>query len=252
MKLLNDIDNQNNNIKEITRKIDYLLVEQTLTVPQTLYAFGRYLLRRKVIGKVFGGNDKEVKKDEDSLKKYKDRIKDWQDSADKVDDIDDVVNDVENILGTDKAQNDRLREMLVNIAEMQKEIMEDLLHKKGLTKVTVGFNKPVEFKLIRGKAAGKEMKLEGSKTYDVFKVDGKEGNFKVYFIYKTRNKVNWLKDYGIMFTMKLKTLEPNKKHDRVEIKIAYMNENLIRDGEYKILKEEYLTKRAMVEIKATR
>ena len=81
------------------------------------------MLRRKVIGKVFGGNDKEVKKDEDSIKKYKDRIKDWQDSADKVDDIDDVVNDVENILGTDKAQIDRLREMLVNIAEMQKEII---------------------------------------------------------------------------------------------------------------------------------
>jgi hypothetical protein len=164
----------------------------------------------------------------------------------KEDDIEEIIDDIKDISNEkDNKTVEEFREMLMNIAKLQKKILEDVLNKKSIDKITVEFNSPIEFELKRGEYTGEKLRLEKTKTYDVFMVDDKKEESKIYFTYK-----NWLKKYSIMFLMEIKNPKPNKKYSRVSISIVYVNENFLRDKEVKILDEKVLTHRSMVEIKS--
>ena len=116
-----------------------------------------------------------------------------------------------------------------------------------MEKITLSFNKPIEFKLIRGKGEGRKLKLEKTKTYEVFMVEGKGQNKKIYFNYDI-GKENWLRKYSILFVLKVKNPKPGEKYDGVTVSIAYVNDNVIKDKDLKILSEKVLTHKGMVEI----
>ena len=239
--LLEKIEDINEDIENINETINNLLLEQF--DPLT------WILRRKIIKKIFGDDEEEIDVDK-SEKEREERLKksyeEWEKSDKKEDDIEEIIDDIKDISNEkDEKTVEEFREMLTDIAEMQKKILEDALNKKGIDKITVEFNSPIEFELKRGKYKGEKLRLEKTKTYDVFMVDDKKTKNKIYFTYK-----DWLKKYSIMFLMEVKEPKPNKKFNKVSISIVYVNENFLRDKEVKILDEKVLTHRAMVEIKS--
>lgn len=238
--LLDKIEDINEDIENINETINNLLLEQFNPL--------EWLIRRKIIKKVFGGEEKEEvdKSEKEREERLKKSYEEWEKSDKKEDDIEEIIDDIKDISNEkDKKTVDEFREMLTDIAEMQKKILEDALNKKGIDKITVEFNSPIEFELKRGKYKGEKLRLEKTKTYDVFMVDDKQTKNKIYFTYK-----NWLKKYSIMFLMEVKEPKPNKKFNNVSISIVYVNENFLRDKEVKILDEKILTHRSMVEIKS--
>lgn len=239
--LLEKIEDINEDIENINETINSLLLEQFNPIT--------WLLRRKIIKKVFGDDEEEIDVDK-SEKEKEDRLKksyeEWEKSDKKEDDLEDIIDDIKDISNEeDEKTVEEFRNMLTDIAEKQKKILEDALNKKGIDKITVEFNSPIEFELKRGKHKGEKLRLEKTKTYDVFMVDDKKTKNKIYFTYK-----NWLKKYSILFLMDVKDPKPNKKFSKVSISIVYVNENFLRDKEVKILDEKVLTHRAMVEIKS--
>jgi len=237
--LLDKIEDINKDIDNINESIDDLLVEQA----SILRPFGQWLLRSWIKGKVF--SDDEEKNDKEVEKKYDDFLK----SDEKEKEIDDVVDQVKELSDdTDPKAVEEFREMLNKIADKQKELLQDLINKKGFEKITVEFNKPIEFTLKRGDNSGKELKLEKTKTYDVFMVEKNGRKTKIYFNYKTRGS-NWLRKYGILFAIEIKNAKPGQQYDRVTVSLIYVNENLIRNNEIKIVDDKVLTHRGMVEIK---
>lgn len=232
--LLDKVDNINKDIEKINESIETLLLEQSFR------PFAQFLFRKWAKDKIFGGDDSKV--DE---KKVKKKFDDWLDSDEKVDDINDIVDDIKDISNEDDEEKIKeFREMLEKIADKQKELLEDIVNKKGIDKITVEFNKPIEFELIRGKNKGKKLRLEKTKTYEVFMVEGN----KIYFNYKNRNE-NWLRKYSILFSIKIKNPKPGGQYDGVTVSIVYVNDNLIEDKDIKIYSEKVLTHRGMVEIK---
>jgi len=239
--LLEKIEDINEDIENINETINKLLIEQFN--PLT------WILRRKIIKKIFGDDEEEIDVDK-SEKEREERLKksyeEWEKSDKKEDDIEEIIDDIKDISNEkDNKTVEEFREMLMNIAKLQKKILEDVLNKKSIDKITVEFNSPIEFELKRGEYTGEKLRLEKTKTYDVFMVDDKKEESKIYFTYK-----NWLKKYSIMFLMEIKNPKPNKKYSRVSISIVYVNENFLRDKEVKILDEKVLTHRSMVEIKS--
>ena len=245
MKLLNNIDKHNDQINEINNSIDSLLTEWA-----PLVRLARWWASRKLRKKVFGGEDEEVN-DEKRDRAKKLLKKRMDDDKLKSKDVNDIIDDVQKLTGTDEEANEELRKILEKVIEAQESLIDEMMNKKSISNITVSFSEPVVFKLKRGKEEGKELRLEGTKTYDVFNIEKVGRKNKVYFLYKTRTQ-NWLKEYSIMFSMKLKSLEKGKKQDRVTIDIVYMNETLAKNFNYKVLEEKPLTHRAMVEIKSSK
>jgi hypothetical protein len=238
--LLDKIEDINKDIERINESIDNLLSEQINPL--------EWLLRRKLIKKVFGGDDEEEvdKSETEKEERLKRSYEEWEQSEKKEDDIEEIVDDIKDISNEkDEETVEEFRKMLTDIAEKQKKILEDALNKKGIDKITVEFNSPIEFELKRGDYKGEKLRLEKTKTYDVFMLDNKKTKNSIYFTYK-----NWLKKYSILFLMKINDPKPNKKYSNVSISIVYVNENFLRDKEVKILDEKILTHRAMVEIKS--
>lgn len=236
--LLDKIDDINHDIEEINETIN-ILTEQFNLIP--------WLLRRKIIKKVFGGDEEEEGLDKDEAEeRLKKSYEDWEDSGKKEEDIEDIVDDIKDISNEDNEKVvEEFKEMLTKIANKQKEILEDALNKKGINKITVSFNNPIEFEIRRGNYKGEKLKLEKTKTYDVFMVDDRTKKNKIYFEYK-----DWLKKYSIMFMMSIKDPKKNEKYSKVSIYVVYVNDNFLRDQEVKIIDEKVLTHRAMVEIKS--
>tara|TARA_R110000824_G_scaffold179103_8_gene359169 strand:+ start:3393 stop:4139 length:747 start_codon:yes stop_codon:yes gene_type:complete len=248
MKLLDNIDKHNNQISEINKSIDSLL----LTEWAPLAALARWWVSRKLRKKVFG-NEEEMEDNKENREKAKKLLKKRLDDEKlKAKDVDDIVDDVQNLTGSDENANEELRRIIEKVIESQEALVADMMGEgKKINNITVRFSEPVVFKLKRGKQEGKELRLEGTKSYDVFNVEKVGKKHKVYFLYKTRTQ-NWLKEYSIMFSMKLKSLEKGKKQDRVTIDIVYMNEVLAKNYNYKVVEEKPLTHRAMVEIKSSK
>jgi hypothetical protein len=237
--LLNKIDKINGDIDSINESIDNLLSEQ--------FNPWAFIVRRLALNKIFGDDEEEEglskKEKEDKLKKSYD---DWLDSDEKENDIEELVDDIKDISNEkDNEVTEEFREMLISLAKQQKEILQQALSKKGFDKLTVRFNEPIEFELRRGEGKGEKLKLEKTKSYDVFMVDDTKTKNKIYFSYK-----DWLKKYSIMFLMEIKNPELGEKYDRVSIYVVYVNDNFLRDQKVKIIEEKILTHRAMVEIKS--
>jgi len=237
--LLDKIDDINKDIININETIDNLLSEQFDPLS--------FLARRKLVDLIFGKDDEEIDVGEKEKKeRLKNSYKSWAESSKKEEDIEDIIDDFKDISNEEDGKVvEDFRKMLFDIAEQQKKILEDSIKKKGFDKITVKFNNPIEFKLKRGEHEGEELKLEKTKTYDVFMVDDKNKKNKIYFTYK-----NWLKKYSIMFLMEIKNPKSNEKFSNVTISIVYVNENFLRDKQIKFLDEKVLTHRAMVEIKS--
>tara|TARA_Y100000310_G_C20685615_1_gene818742 strand:- start:1147 stop:1887 length:741 start_codon:yes stop_codon:yes gene_type:complete len=246
MKLLNNIDKHNSTIQEISDEVDSLLITEGLPI---LGQLARWWFSRKAREAVFGDGEE---KDEEAVKKARKKLKKRiEDEKLRTKDVDNVVDDIQQLTGTDKEANEELRALLHDIVKKQEAIVDDILDKDTLRNITVSFSEPVNFTLKRGKEEGKELRLEGTKTYEVFNVEKKLRGYKIYFIYKTRS-INWLRQYSIMFSMKLKSIKTGVKQDGVTVNIAYVNETLAKDYNYKIIEEKPLTHRAMVEIKSSR
>jgi len=235
---LNRIDKINEDIESINESIDNLLSEQ-------FNPWG-FLIRRGIYKYFFGDDDKDKDKEKKSQAEIKKKYDEWMDSEEKEEGIDDLVDDIKDVSNEkDKKTTEEFRQMLIDIAKQQKEILQNALNKPVFDKITIEFNDPIKFDLRRGENKGKELTLEKRKTYDVFMVDDSKEKNKIYFSYK-----DWLKDYSIMFLIEIKNPEKNKKYDRVTIYLVYVNENFLRDQEIKIIEEKILTHQAMVEIKS--
>ena len=238
---LDKIEDINKDIKNINETIDGLLLSEQFN-PLSLGFWGR----RKLIDAIFGGDDEDVKDNQEKEERLKKSYEAWEESGKKEGDIEDIIDDVKDISNeTDGKIVDDFRKMLTDIAKKQKEIIEDALKKKGFDKITVKFNNPIDFTLKRGEHKGEELKLEKTKTYEVFMVDDKKKKNRIYFTYK-----DWLRKYSILFLMEIKNPKSNEKFSNVTISIVYVNENFLKDKEIKFLDEKVLTHRAMVEIKS--
>jgi hypothetical protein len=237
--LLDKIDDINKDIININETIDNLLSEQFDPLS--------FFTRRKLVDLIFGKDDEEIDVGEkEKEERLKNSYESWAEGDKKEEDIEDIIDEFKDISNEDDGKVvEDFRKMLFDIAEEQKKILEDAIKKKGFDKITVKFNNPIEFKLKRGEYEGEELKLEKTKTYDVFMVDDKNKKNKIYFTYK-----NWLKKYSIMFLMEIKNPKSNEKFSNVTISIVYVNENFLRDKQIKFLDEKVLTHRAMVEIKS--
>ena len=252
MKLLNEIEKYNKKIEDMTESIDSLLLTESLPLWQRVLT---WMFRRKVRKTLTPGlpdkTDDDNENEEAAAERREKLIKRLKDEKLRKKDVDDVVDDVSDITGSSAEANAELRELLDNILKQQQDLVVGAINEKSISNITVNFNEPIMFKLKRGEHAGKELRLEKTKTYPVFNIDKKGKKYKVYFLYKTRDD-NWLRKYSIMFSMVIKNLEKGQKHDGVTIDLVYMNEALAKNFNYKVLEEKPLTHRAMVEIKSVR
>ena len=235
MKLLNKLEQINEDIEGINKTISNLLSEQTVN------PFINWWLRRKI--------RKSLTPDLNNDDSFSDAWDKWDDSDKKETDIDDTISDIKDKVGLNKDKEDELREMLQNIVNKQKNLVDQLSLGEDFETIRVTFNNPIEFEIKYGKEKGKELKLEGTKSFDVYNVKKKGLKKIIYFNYET-NKENWLKDYNILFTIEIKNPEPNRKYERVSIKIVYVDDTALRNGEIEIVDEKILTHRSKIEIKS--
>ena len=236
---LEKIEDINKEIDIINESINNLLLEQPNPIG--------WLLRKKIIKKIFGDDELKVdKSDEEKEERLKRSYEEWEKSDKKEEDIDDIVDDIKDISNDeDPEKTEEFRTMLKNIVDQQKKILEDVLNKKNINRITVEFNAPIEFELKMGKYKGEKLRLEKRKTYDVFMENDGESKNKIYLTYK-----DWLKKYSILFSIEIKNPEPNKKYSNVTVSLVYVNENFLRDKKIKILDEKILTHKSMIEIKS--
>jgi hypothetical protein len=235
MKLLNKLEQINEDIEGINKTISNLLSEQTAN------PLINWWLRRKI--------RKSLTPDLNNDDSFSDAWDKWDDSDKKETDITDTISDIKDKVGLNKDKEDELREMLQNIVNKQKKLVDELSLGEDFETIRVTFNNPIEFEIKFGKQKGKELKLEGTKSFDVYNVKKKGKSKIIYFNYET-NKENWLKDYNILFTIEIKNPEPNRKYERVSIKIVYVDDTALRNGEIEIIEEKILTHRAKIEIKS--
>jgi hypothetical protein len=235
MKLLNKLEQINEDIEGINKTISNLLSEQTAN------PLINWWLRRKI--------RKSLTPDLNNDDSFSDAWDKWDDSDKKETDITDTISDIKDKVGLNKDKEDELREMLQNIVNKQKKLVDELSLGEDFESIRVTFNNPIEFEIKFGKQKGKELKLEGTKSFDVYNVKKKGKSKIIYFNYET-NKENWLKDYNILFTIEIKDPEPNRKYERVSIKIVYVDDTALRNGEIEIIEEKILTHRSKIEIKS--
>jgi hypothetical protein len=235
MKLLNKIDKLNEDIQTINNTISGLLNEQTAN------PFFNWFLRRKI--------RKSLTPDLDNDDSFSDAWDKWDDSDKKDEDIDDTLKDLKDKIGLDKDKEEEFREMLLDIAEKQKKLIEDLINDVQFESIRVKFVKPVEFEIKYGKSKGKELKLEGNKVFDVYSVEKKFRKTVIYFNYETK-KENWLKEYYILFSISLKDPEPGKNYQSTTVKIIYVDDTALRKGSIVIINEKVLTHKSIIEIKS--
>ena len=235
MKLLNKLERINEDIEGINKTISSLLSEQTAN------PLINWWLRRKI--------RKSLTPDLNNDDSFSDAWDKWDDSDKKETDITDTISDIKDKVGLNKDKEDELREMLQNIVNKQKKLVDELSLGEDFESIRVTFNNPIEFEIKFGKQKGKELKLEGTKSFDVYNVKKKGKSKIIYFNYET-NKENWLKDYNILFTIEIKDPEPNRKYERVSIKIVYVDDTALRNGEIEIIEEKILTHRSKIEIKS--
>lgn len=235
MKLLNKLERINEDIEGINKTISSLLSEQTAN------PLINWWLRRKI--------RKSLTPDLNNDDSFSDAWDKWDDSDKKETDITDTISDIKDKVGLNKDKEDELREMLQNIINKQKKLVDELSLGEDFESIRVTFNNPIEFEIKFGVQKGKELKLEGTKSFDVYNVKKKGKSKIIYFNYET-NKENWLKDYNILFTIEIKDPEPNRKYERVSIKIVYVDDTALRNGEIEIIEEKILTHRSKIEIKS--
>ena len=235
MKLLNKLERINEDIEGINKTISSLLSEQTAN------PLINWWLRRKI--------RKSLTPDLNNDDSFSDAWDKWDDSDKKETDITDTISDIKDKVGLNKDKEDELREMLQNIINKQKKLVDELSLGEDFESIRVTFNNPIEFEIKFGTQKGKELKLEGTKSFDVYNVKKKGKSKIIYFNYET-NKENWLKDYNILFTIEIKDPEPNRKYERVSIKIVYVDDTALRNGEIEIIEEKILTHRSKIEIKS--
>jgi hypothetical protein len=236
MRLLDKIENINESIESINKTISRLIVEQYSPNP-----FLNWWLRRKI--------RKSLTPDLKNDDSFSDAWDKWGDSDKKNKDIEDTIEDLKDKVGLNKDKEEEFREMLQNIADKQKKLVDELSLGEDFSKIRVTFNNPIDFEIKFGKEEGKELKLEGTKSFDIYNVKKKLLKKIIYFNYET-NKENWLKDYNILFSIEIKDPKPNTKYERVTINIIYVDETALRNGEIEIIDEKILTHRSKIEIKS--
>lgn len=241
-QIVSEINNIVDNIiegKSIKEQINpYTVVKGGWELGKTIVKspIGRYLLRKGV---------EDIEKDiEDDKVDTKDIKKDdvvTQDDVEKV-----IEKDTEEETPDGSAFKE-IEKDLEKLAKKQLELFQKY-NKKGYGQIKIGFNSPLKFKLKRGDEKGEELRLEKTKVYDIYEITQKKdefnpkGDYKILFTYK-----GWLREYGIMFSILQKELikSSTKKGDN-QVNIVYVEKN--RNGSFRIIDEQVLTKRAVIEI----
>lgn len=243
MKLLEKIEKINLDINDLNETIDNLISEQTTGNPVIDFIF-----RRKI--KKWLMPDDEGRSFRDRRNSLEDELSDWSDSGKKEGDINDTIDDVKDKLGLDdKAAEEELRQMLIDIANEQEQLLRSLIKTKGFDKITVYFGDPIDFDIRRGPAKGEKLKLKGKKTFDVYEVKIKGSKTIITFNYETKSE-NWLREKNILFSLSIKDPKPNEKYGGTTINILYVNDSSLHKGEIDIIEEKVLTHKANIEIKS--
>ena len=232
---MKNINEHNKVISKMNDQIDGLLNEGLFDIA-TYFLPGSFFTKW-ALRKAWDDDDKHIDKDD------KDLIDDLKDKIE----VDLDGEDIENI---DDDKFDEIIDDLNKLLDKQLELFNQL-NKSSLGSVRISFGDPVEFKLIRGREKDKKMRLEGTKDYEVYKVEKtKRGKYKVYFKYE-----NWMREYDIMFSFEVKSLTERKKQDNVTINVVYVDplrkKSQSSRENIEFEDEKVLTHKAKIEIKDT-
>jgi hypothetical protein len=257
MKLHEKINSQERIIKEMNTMIDNIIEGKNIneqnpaTIARGVWELGKQVVKspvgRYLLRKAGSDIEKDVDDDKVDTKDIKKTDIVTPDDVEKVlDNNDSTEKDTKKDTKTDGSAFTDLEKELEDLAKRQLELLQK--YKKGYGKIKISFNSPLEFKLKRGDDKGEELRLEKTKVYDIYEISQKKdefnpnGEYKILFTYK-----GWLRDYGIMFSILQKELIKNsrKKGDN-QVDIVYVEKN--RGGSYRIIDEQVLTKRAVIEI----
>ena len=243
MKLINDIKNQEKIVTEMNDVIDSLIKEQ-----HPLLVIGKEILRspvgRFVLRKLGTELARDVDDDDVDTKDIE------QEDIINVKDVEEVLKDVEVDEETGEvaqAELDRIEKELDELIDKQIELV-NKYNKTGYATITITFNDPIPFKIKRGTAKGKELRLEKTKRYDIYQISkekdefNKKGDYKIYFTYE-----EWLKEYGIMFSLLQENIVKDTKKGDTTINVVYVDTSA-GEGDFRIISEQILTKRAVIEI----
>ena len=252
MKLNEKIKEQEQIVSEINNIVDNIIEGKSIkeqinpsTVIRGAWELGKTIVKSPVGRYLLRTAGDDIKKDIDDDEVDTKDIK--KDDVVTKDDVDKVLDkDTEEETTDDSALAD-IEKDLEKLAQKQLEILQKY-SRKGYGQIKISFNSPVKFKLKRGTDKGEELKLEKTKIYDIYEITQKKdefnpkGDYKIYFTYK-----GWLRDYGIMFVILQKELvkSSTKKGDN-QVNIVYVDKK--RDGSYRTIDEQVLTKRAVIEI----
>ena len=241
MKLLEKIDAQEKMVSEMNHMINSLIDEDKRLTENIILnnPIGRFLLRKFAKDLIFDIRDEKVDtKDAEE----KDVVK-----PEDVEDVIDKGEDDEVTPPDSGAKLDKISKDLNNLVDKQIALIKKF-NKKGFATIIINFNDPIEFKLKRGPEKGKDLKLERTKKYDVYEISkektkfNRAGDYKIYFTYK-----QWLRDYDIMFSLIQKDIVKDVKKGETTISIVYVDRTR-GEGNYRMISEEILTKRAVIEI----
>ena len=241
MKLLEKIDNQEKMVSEMNQMINSLIDEDNILTENIIFnnPIGRFLLRK--LGQKLISDIRDEKVDTQDTEE-KDVV--------KPEDVKDVIDKAKDMMSAPEEKSDRLDKITKDLDDLvDKQIaLIKKFNKKGFAKIIITFNDPIEFKLKRGPEKGKDLKLERTKKYDVYEISkektkfNRAGDYKIYFTYK-----QWLRDYDIMFSLIQKDIVKDVKKGETTISIVYVDRTR-GEGNYRMISEEILTKRAVIEI----
>jgi len=181
---------------------------------------GRWLLK-----KIASGDDDTIDK-----KEIKDKI-----------DTSNIGGDIES--SKDGKGMDELVSDMRKLLDKQIDLF-NKINKTNFAKMRIEFGSSVDFQVKRGPKKGKKLKLEGTKDYIVHKIEKDGSKYKVYFLYQ-----NWLRDNGIMFSLKTKNITDKIKQDDITINIVYTDTSSKVGSTVEIMEEKVLTHKAKVTIK---
>lgn len=244
MKLVDKIKNQEKMVTEMNHLIDNLIdgkvIVESRAILQLLlkHPAGRYILQKlgKSISSDVDNENIDTKGVESGDVIKADDIKDVIDNAD--------VKDIDDASGT---QLEKIKRDLEDLIDKQLELVKKY-NKKGFAKITITFNAPIPFKIKRGNHKGTKLKLEKTKRYDVHEITkektkfNRKGDYKIYFTYK-----KWLREYDIMFSLIQENIVKDVKKGNTIINIVYVDRSKGVE-EIRIISEDILTKRAVIEI----